>query len=81
MTTTYTTTVAELRALGASTELLAFAESIATPDGAISFELTPLTWVWLESDGRCWASWLGITRPSLADILHASGYSLRGGGA
>ena len=51
MTTTITTSLAELRERGACDKGIAFAESIAAPDGTITVELTPL---WLESDRRRW---------------------------
>ena len=80
---TITTTLAELRERRACDKGLAFAESIATPGGTISFELTPLTWVWLEAEGRRWASWLGIPCPNHmgANLCGASARAPRTAGA
>ena len=52
---------------GACPEGLAFFDAIADGAESIEVDVTPLAWVWLESDGRGWASWLGLPRPSLTD--------------
>lgn len=79
---TYTTTLADLRERDACDAGLAFAESIATPGGNLSVEVNQLSWVWLEANGRRWASWLGLACPSLAraDLKGADleGANLRG---
>ena len=72
--TIYQTSLAELRERHACLEGMALAESIADSAGRVTFELTPLAWVWLESAGRRWATWLGIQAPSLAgaDLARAN---------
>ena len=72
MRITITITRADLVERDACAEGLAFFDAVAEGRESITIEVTPLTWVWLESGGRCWAAWLDLPRPSL------TGADLRG---
>lgn len=62
-------TLEDLRKMNACKELLSFAEELADDKGVLTLDMSqPLAWVWLESNQRCWASFLRISPPeSLAN--------------
>lgn len=66
ITVTVTVTRLSLVESDACSAGLAFFDAVADGADSISFELTPLAWVWLEAEGCCWASWLRLPLPSLA---------------
>lgn len=58
-------TLRNLVRAGASAPMRFFFAAVADGADSVAFELTPLAWIWLESDSREWASALNLPRPSL----------------
>lgn len=53
-----------LQEMNACKELLSFAEGLANEDDIVILDISsPLAWAWLESNGKCWATFLRISPP------------------